>query len=347
MADAPLVHFERARAELAQATSIDEVKGIRDKAAALRSYVQQQGASLEMQNQCAEIKLRAERRAGELLAADERIARGGSKFRDGTLKECSVTKKQSHRWQRIAALPEPEFEKHIDAEKAAKHELTSSGMLAKAKAWLNGKKNVDVDEQTPAKVTTQLDDLIAADRKFGTIYADPPWKYGNQATRAATDNHYPTLTVDEIAALPVAELAADTGHLHLWTTNAFLPAAFDVIEAWGFAYKSCFVWVKTQLGIGNYWRVSHEFLLLGVRGSCPFQDHSLASWLELPRTQHSAKPEDVRGLIERASPSPRLEMFARTTARGWTAWGNQIQEQLFDGRQEDAANSTASIPRGE
>ena len=91
--------------------------------------------------------------------------------------------------------------------------------------------------------------------RFSTIYADPPWKYDNQGTRAATDNHYPTLTVEQIAAEPVAELAADNCHLHLWTTNGFLPAAFYVIEAWGFEYKSMFVWVKPTLGIGNYYRL--------------------------------------------------------------------------------------------
>lgn len=168
-------------------------------------------------------------------------------------------------------------------------------------------------------------------RTFSTIYADPPWQYGNQATRASTDDHYQTLTVDEIAALPVAALVAPNAHLHLWTTNGFLFESRRVLEAWGFEYKSCFVWCKPQFGLGNYWRVAHEFLLLGVRGSLPFRDQSLRSWGEYDRDRHSSKPEQVRLLIEKASPGPYLELFGRLPVLGWTVWGNQIERNLFHG----------------
>jgi N6-adenosine-specific RNA methylase IME4 len=174
-----------------------------------------------------------------------------------------------------------------------------------------------------------LAELASRGILYGTVYADPPWKYGNQASWASTDDHYPTLTVEEIAALPVAALAAGEAHLHLWTTNAFLPDAFAVLRAWGFAYKSAFVWVKPQVGLGNYWRVSHEFLLLGVRGECPFRDRSLRSWLEADRGRHSTKPDPVRLLIEKASPGPRLELFGRRQAEGWTVWGNQVERDLL------------------
>ena len=126
--------------------------------------------------------------------------------------------------------------------------------------------------------------------------------YTNKAARGAADNHYPTLSIDEICAQPVAELVESNAHLHLWTTNAFLRDAFEVIEAWGFQYKSCLVWVKPQLGMGNYWRVSHEFLLLGVRGSSPFTDKTRRSWVLNRRTRHSKKPFVFRELIEQVSP---------------------------------------------
>lgn len=167
-------------------------------------------------------------------------------------------------------------------------------------------------------------------RKFGCVYADPPWQYGNQSTRASTDNHYDTMTIADLKALPVASVVADDAHLHLWTTNAFLRDSFDVIEAWGFEYRSVFVWVKPQMGIGNYWRVSHEFLLTAIRGdSKRFNDRSLMSWLQADRTKHSAKPEAVRGFIERASPGPYLELFGRKPVGGWTVLGNQIDARLF------------------
>lgn len=190
-------------------------------------------------------------------------------------------------------------------------------------------------EEAAPEDTCTVDDLTSladAGQKFGTIYADPPWKYGNQATRASTDNHYSTMTVDEICALPIEALAADRAHLHLWTTNAFLFDAKRVIEAWGFEYRSCFVWCKPQMGIGNYWRVSHEFLLLGIRGDAvTFTDKTLMSWQSLDRGQHSKKPEAVRQKIEAACPAltPRLELFARVASHGWSAWGNEVEGDLL------------------
>ncbi len=153
--------------------------------------------------------------------------------------------------------------------------------------------------------------LVRSGKRFRTIYADPPWPYENRASRGAAANHYETMSVDQIYEEPVAELAADDAHLHLWTTNAFLREAFSVMDAWGFRAKSCLVWVKPQFGAGNYWRVSHEFLLLGVRGSLCFRDRRLRSWLVAPRTEHSRKPGIVRLLIEKASPGPYLELYGR------------------------------------
>lgn len=173
--------------------------------------------------------------------------------------------------------------------------------------------------------------LAERGNKFGAIYADPPWVYDNQGTRASTENHYQGLTVDELCALPVKELAADDAHLHLWTTNAFLFECPKIFEAWGFEFRSSFVWAKPQMGIGNYWRNSHEFLLTAIRGDAKrFNDRSLMSWLECDRGLHSAKPEQVRGFIERASHGPYLELFGRRCAPNWAVWGNQIERTMFD-----------------
>jgi len=179
--------------------------------------------------------------------------------------------------------------------------------------------------------TDDLPSLIALGCRFPTIYADPPWRYRNRSSRAAAENHYPTLSLEEICAEPVAELTAENAHLHLWTTNAFLADAFEVMDAWGFAYKSCFVWVKDKLGMGNYWRVSHEFLLLGVRGRLPFRDRTIPSWRLCRRTRHSRKPDAVRALIERVSPGPYLELYGREELprSAWTVYGNAVERRLF------------------
>lgn len=171
----------------------------------------------------------------------------------------------------------------------------------------------------------ELQQLIDSGKRYGTIYADPPWDYSNQGTRSATNNFYPTMSVDEIADLPISLLAADDAHLHLWTTNAFLFDSIKIIEAWGFQYKSCFVWCKPKIGIGNYWRIAHEFLLLGVRGDCKFfKEKNYRSWQEIPTNGHSTKPEEIAQIIERVSPGPFLEMFGRKIRRGWTVWGNEV-----------------------
>lgn len=203
------------------------------------------------------------------------------------------------------------------------------------------KRNASIDASmpiSPSDLTCSVADLqtlIDQRLKFGAIYADPPWLYGNQATRASTGNHYGGMTVEEIADLPIADLVADNAHLHLWTTNAFLFDCKAIMEAWGFEYKSCLVWVKPQMGIGNYWRVSHEFMLLGTRGSCPFLDRSQMSWVQEPRTKHSAKPESIRKMVETVSPGPYLELFGRRIAPGWVVWGNQIERNMFEGDIED------------
>jgi N6-adenosine-specific RNA methylase IME4 len=158
-----------------------------------------------------------------------------------------------------------------------------------------------MSKQLPS-IIGSLDELVSTESRFSTVYADPPWSYSNMAARGAADNHYPTLELDAICSEPVDQVIADNAHLHLRTTNAFLREAFTVMEAWGFQFKSCLVWVKPQLGMGNYWRVSHEFLLLGVRGSLPFADKSCRSWLLHRRTRHGHKPFAVRELIERVSP---------------------------------------------
>lgn len=176
-----------------------------------------------------------------------------------------------------------------------------------------------------------LSQLTQSGRKFPTIYADPPWPYENETSRAAAVNHYPVMSLDAIRNEPISQLAAKDSHLHLWTTNAFLRNAFDVITAWGFTFKSCFVWVKSDIGMGNYLRVSHEFLLLGVRGNLTFRDRTLASWMLADRTFHSRKPGRVRSLIERVSPGPYLELYGREELPDseWTVYGNQIEKRLY------------------
>lgn len=180
-------------------------------------------------------------------------------------------------------------------------------------------------------IVRDLRPLVEAGLKFSTVYADPPWRYHNSASRGAACQHYATMSLAEICSQPVARLSADNAHLHLWTTNAFLQDSFAVIEAWGFRFKSCFVWTKNVIGMGNYWRVSHEFLMLGVKGRLPFRERTHRSWRCMRRTSHSRKPDLVRLLIEQVSPGPYLELFGREEQprSDWTVFGNQVERRLF------------------
>lgn len=228
----------------------------------------------------------------------------------------------------VAALPPAHAEALLD--RAEEEGLSTRELRAEVAKWRNA---AAIAAPVASDATCTVSDLHAladAGQRFGCIYADPPWLYDNQGTRAATSNHYGGMTVDELCALPVRDLAADDAHLHLWTTNAFLFDCPRIFAAWGFEFRSSFVWVKPQMGIGNYWRNSHEILLTAIRGDAKrFNDHSMTSWLACDRGAHSAKPERVRHMLERASPGPRLEMFGRQVAQGWTVWGNQIERSLF------------------
>ncbi|MDP9307558.1 MAG: MT-A70 family methyltransferase [Actinomycetota bacterium] len=160
---------------------------------------------------------------------------------------------------------------------------------------------------------------------FELAYADPPWQLGNPDGRWAPENHYSTLSVEEICALtlPVGESAV----LFLWAVNGLLDPAQEVMRAWGFAYKANIVWVKPSIGLGKWTRNRHELLLVGCKGGYPPPDPEDLpdSVVEAPRGKHSQKPEVFYRLIERMYPrASKLELFARTSRPGWVAWGNEV-----------------------
>lgn len=335
-----LTSIKHARRHLAKTSDLMEVLDIRDQAEALRHLRQTADAGLDAQNEAAEIKIRAERRAGELLREMRLNGTRCGKGRPGKmshhvtfkLSDFGMKRMESMRLERASDLPEPEFQKYLIETTEQRKELTSVEVRRRAKEYLRSTKRAEesVNGHERAKGVIVTDLATLAGKQFGTIYADPPWQYGNQSTRAATGKHYETMTLVQLCAMPIHELAANDAHLHLWTTNAFLPGAFELIDAWGFEYRSCFVWCKPQMGIGNYWRVSHEFLLLGVRGDAKqFGNHEQMSWRQLDRTKHSRKPEEVREMIELVSFGPYLELFGRRPVDGWTVFGNEVEPNLF------------------
>ncbi|WP_067803931.1 MT-A70 family methyltransferase [Actinomadura formosensis] len=167
-------------------------------------------------------------------------------------------------------------------------------------------------------------------QKFRTILADPPWDIQQKGGRGA-ERHYPLMGLERIKAMPVADLAEDNAHLWLWVTNATLRHGYDVAEAWGFTVRSPLTWVKFCLGLGNYLRNSTEHLLFATRGRAPVNFRSQPTWINAPMQDHSHKPEEQFAVIERVSPGPYLELFARrrpSSTAPWFVWGNQIDADI-------------------
>lgn len=334
MNDIALTRYDTMRQAIVEAHSIDDVKEIRDKAEALRQYAKQAGESLENQNMIAEIKLRAERRAGELLGdlnlkekRQENLTQNAPKSQPvtstSTLDDLGITKMQSSRFQAVASIPEEVFEAEIMEVKAKNMELTSAGMLRLAQ---------EVKREAMRDQRQGAPDL--PDAKYRVIYADPPWSYGNSGVITESDNygraarHYPSMTISELCALgsQVRKMAETNAVLFMWVTSPLLEEAFEVVNAWGFQYKTSFVWDKIRHNFGHYNSVRHELLLVCTRGSCTPDNAKLYdSVVSLERSdKHSEKPEEFRQMIDSLYTwGKRIELFARTRADGWEAWGNE------------------------
>lgn len=188
---------------------------------------------------------------------------------------------------------------------------------------------------------------------YRVIVADPPWKVaagrtigryekqGDKQLFGVKDNGarklaYPSMTVDEIAALPVRDLAAPDAHLYLWVINKYLPQAFEIVQAWGFQYSTTLVWTKNPMGggLGGAYGISTEYCLFCRRGSWPAKERISTTWFNWKRPykngypNHSAKPPEFLSMVERVSEGPYLELFARSKRPGWHAWGNEIESDI-------------------
>ena len=177
-------------------------------------------------------------------------------------------------------------------------------------------------------------------KKYKTIYADPPWQFQNRTGKVAPEhkrlNRYPTMKLEDIMKLPVGDVADEKSHLYLWVPNALLPEGLQVMEAWGFEYKTNLIWEKTRKdgepdgrGVGFYFRNVTEILLFGIKGEknrTLDPGRSQVNLIRAMKKEHSRKPEEFIDLIEKCSNAPYLEVFARGNRDSWDMWGNQATE---------------------
>lgn len=179
-------------------------------------------------------------------------------------------------------------------------------------------------------------------RHFKTILADPPWQFSNRTGKMAPEHRrlhrYPTMTLEEICAIPVEDLVTPQAHLYLWVPNALLAEGLQVMKAWGFTYKTNIVWSKIRKdggpdgrGVGFYFRNVTELLLFGTRGHYRTlaPGRHTVNIIATQKREHSRKPDETYDLIERCSSGPYLELFARHRRDGWIQWGNEISDRGY------------------
>lgn len=231
----------------------------------------------------------------------------------------------------------------VRAERMTPEERAEAARAAAQARWGSRGKIVTIPRAEPEKdpavrLAEASESLRSAigEQPFGTIVADPPWRFTNRTGKVAPEHRrlarYDTMSISEIAALPVREVAADKSHCYLWTPNALVPDALQVLAAWGFTYKTMFIWHKVRKdggsdgrGVGFYFRNVTETVLFGVRGSLrTFQPgRTQVNLLATRKREHSRKPDEMYGIVEACSPGPFLEMFARYPQPGWSAWGDE------------------------
>lgn len=349
-----LTRYEAARAALAEAVRVDEVKEIHDTAAALKAYARQ-AKDREMEANAVVLRERAERKLGGMLAAQKEthgLARGGRPGKpvpgqervsppDITLADMGIDRKLSMRAQKKAGIAEQAFEAMVEA--------TRERILAGHGVDVMKSEVARHQQDARRKLQQALSDQsapLAGGRRFPVIYADPATKFRAGIGNRSIENHYPTMTMDELCALPVSDRCLPDCQAFIWSTVPQLANTVTLIlPAWGFIYSSHCMWDKTaeefenEIGTGLVFRNQHEVLIYATRGRPPGPIIQPPSIYRERKGKHSAKPAYYRDMINRMTGGlPVLELFAREDDANplppnFFTWGNQ-------------SNNTAEKPEG-
>lgn len=357
--------YETACRALAEARTIDEVKDLADRAEAMRIY-NRQAKNKDLEADAAEIRERAERRLGEMIIegkASGQIAEGRppkncsepEQFTRIKLDDLGIDRKTSMRSQRKAGIAERAF----------------NGMIALMRDDIvSGKRSADIlkgsnhagQQQARRDLELTLSDetarLSRGGRRFPVLYADPATRFRAGIGNRSIENHYPTMTTEQICAMPVGDRCLPDTRLYIWTTVPQLANTIThILPMWGFNYSSCCVWDKTdadhenEIGTGLVFRNQHELLIYATKGSPAGPAIKPKSIYRERKREHSRKPDYYREMIHRMTGGdvvdgkfvgglPCLELFARVDGEhplpiGWEAWGNQSSSFADDGSPTD------------
>jgi N6-adenosine-specific RNA methylase IME4 len=320
-----LVKLNKARQALMEAKTLDEIREIRDVAKAVKAYTIAKSLGGEMKNEASEIEIRAIREMGKLIQQKQQAGEIASKgdredhfkctnkehLKPQTLPEIGVTRKESSTSKNMASITDEEFEEKLQDLINTKKPVTQTAML-----------------RGIAKDKVKKDPIISKG-VYRVVYADPPWRYGDKkeyAPTGAAENHYPTMSIKELCEMSLPEIESNAV-LFLWVTSPLLEDAFKVLNAWGFNYKTSFIWDKIKHNMGHYNSVRHEILLVCTKGSCTPDNIKLFDSVQsIERSEkHSEKPEYFREIINTLyTEGNKIELFAREQHNGWSVWGNEI-----------------------
>jgi N6-adenosine-specific RNA methylase IME4 len=323
-----LVLYDNACRAISEAKSIDEVKDLRDKASAMKAYARQ-ARNRQLEIDAAEIRMRAERRLGQLIGQQKDevgLNTGGRPQKtpsqsEGvsppTLEQAGIDYKLSSRAQKMAAVPEEKFEAALGEwrERVADETLrvTSNLLLA--------------GERAQAKAAP----IASAAGRYSCIVIDPPWQM-EKIEREVRPNQawfdYPTMSEDELSAMDVAAMSEDDCHLFCWTTQKFLPMALRLVDVWGFKYVLSMVWHKPGgFQPYNLPQYNCEFAIYARRGSPKFVDtKAFNTCFQAPRREHSRKPDEFYDLIRRVTGGKRIDVFSREARDGFDQFGNEADK---------------------
>jgi N6-adenosine-specific RNA methylase IME4 len=333
-----LAAYDRARQDLADANSVEEVLQVRDAMAHAKLYAKQIGDKALLEEALV-TQTNAERVLGKILSA----FREAGKLAEGrkpkqadpervTLDDIGVDRPLSSRAQKLAAMSDDDF-KAIEDGVRQKVRTGRAILVDPIDTRQEDKKEhrANRERELGAKQTS------LPDKRYGVIYADPEWRFKVYSRETgmdrAADNHYPTSETDAICARPVQSIAADDCVLFLWATVPMLPDALRVMSAWDFDYKSHSIWFKDRIGTGYWYRNQHELLLVGTRGNvpAPAMGTQFTSVNQAPVGEHSEKPDSFYLMIETYFPTlPKIELNARRARAGWDRWGLEAEAETSE-----------------
>lgn len=342
-----LALIENAWKSLAQASSLKEIKGLRDFGFAVDKLARKRDMSREAQNEAAKIHLAASIRLGEVVKGQEKAGgtrgviqlgmdgAGGCKLQPPaetpTYSDLGLEKTDAFRVQRLY-----DWEKQTaGASKAVQEleenqkELTVSKLITQAVKYFKIEKRIaDIEEQAE-KIKQESPEIPVG--PFHVISIDPPWPYGTEydpnGRRAA--NPYPEMSLEEIKALQLP--SADDCVLWLWTTHKFMRYSFELLDAWNFRDVAILTWVKDRMGLGSWLRSQSEFCIMAIKGNPPVRLTNQTTILQGPLREHSRKPDSFYDLVNSLCVGAKLDYFSREKRDGWEQVGNT--PELFD---EDA-----------